>query len=185
MKNLEKTLSSNANAETIVLRLLISLVILAAIFSLVFIGMQHFETTNAQTTLEAESNKIISASTTLLEHGSARNLNDPNAKRGSTRSIELFLPSKTRYFSLGCLPNSNLTDTRYNFEGSLLSYQIQDKSPKNLWLTENINFKKGEIQDFLTLPQSSQQGVLMTNPGKYTLTLELVEENNTFIILVY
>lgn len=185
MKKREKTLSSNTGAETLVLRLLISLVVLAAIFALVFIGMQHVQTTQAQTTLQAESNKLISAATTLLEHGSARDLNDPNAKRGSTRSIELNIPSKTRYLSIGCLPNQNLTNTTHNFEGSLLSYQIQGSSPHNLWLEENINFKKGKTQDLLALPQNSEQGMLITSPGQHTLTLELVEENDIFIVLVY
>ncbi len=181
----KKTLSSTNNAETLVIRLLISIVLIVTIFVLAAYGIQHFERHNTQATLDAQTNTVISAATSLIEHGSARNLNDPKAEAGSMRTIHLSLPPQTRYLCFGCKPTQNLTDTLIINDGAVLCSQIQGTSAETLWLNDHIKFRWADTSDSLFLPTNSQKGLLLTQPGEYTLTLELVSDHEDYLILVY
>ena len=181
----KKTLSTTNNAETLVIRLLISIVLIAAIFSLAVFGLQHVERHNAQATLDAQTNSIIAAATSLIEQGSARNLNDPKAEAGSKRTIEISLPLQTRYFCLGGKPTQNLTDTLIINDGAVLCSQIQGTSADIVLLNDHLKFRLADTSDSDHLPTNSQSCLLLTQPGKYTLTLELVSDYDNYLILVY
>ncbi|MEA2054040.1 MAG: hypothetical protein U9O96_02820 [Candidatus Thermoplasmatota archaeon] len=169
----------NRGATFIPMRVVVSIIVGAAIVALAFIGLQNAMKISAEKQVERECDKLIISISTMVASGDARDVNNPQDTISHTRGITFNFPNKLVYFGLGIDPdphnNGNL-ESGLTDNGSCIFYKIKGMSKKVIWLDDNIKFREGMEEGGRWVINGPEQGFVIKGGGKYKLTLELVED---------
>ncbi|AAM07062.1 TPA: hypothetical protein HA338_01480 [Methanosarcina acetivorans] len=190
---MKKIISDTAAADTIPLKLVVYLGLLAAVVLL----LAHAWDTASPVLQEAEVKKqveIASLSLLSIQGGYARDPADRYSPEGSMCILSFSLPESVRYISFGVDPdrecNSNLTDSAWVSENNTLIYQYENGIKKRVLIGGNpIRFIKGtrnsegiwvpaEIQDgnqtVSGLDRLESTGVVIESPVSGEFLFEMV-----------
>lgn len=177
----------NKAVEMIPIRLIISLVIIAAISLLLFFGYLYIRVTLAENNVANEIRTIESKLQTMIAGGNARNLLDSNAAEGTKRSYSFELPDNIIFLSFGVNPDENndgVLKTNLTQNGSCIFYQIEGSSKKVKWLDDEIRFREGNYENGKWDINGNGQGYIISGGGGVTITFELVMKSNIKYILI-
>jgi hypothetical protein len=148
---MKKFISDTVAADTIPLKLVVYLALLAAVVLL----LAHAWNTTASPVLQDAEIKAQAESASLsllsIQGGYARDSADRHSPEGSMCSLTFSLPPSVRYISFGVDPdqecNGNLTDSEWIPENNTLIYQYNNGVKKRMLIDgKPIHFIKG-IQD--------------------------------------
>lgn len=177
-------------AETIPIRLLISIVLISTILLLMGIGYKNFVVSLAQHQIEGECRDLLSQLQTMVISGVARNIDEINAADGSTRIYTFQLPTNLRYLAFGVDPdpsNTGSLQTGLTEDGSLLCYQIEGGSKQVMWLPKDqFRFRKGEYRNGTWNILGAGEGFVVARTGKTTVQFELIQyKADQYILIQY
>jgi len=144
---MKKIISDTAATDTIPLKLVVYLGLLAAVVFL----LAHAWNTASPVLQESEvKNQVETASLSLLsiQSGYARDPADRYGPEGSMCTLSFSLPSSVRYVSFGVEPdqdcNGNLTDSQWVSENNTLIYQYKNGVKKRVLIEGTpVHFIKG------------------------------------------
>ena len=176
-------------AEMIPIRLLISIVIVAAIAALVWVGIGMLRTNLAQHQVEQECRDLVSSLETLGRSGSPRDLQDELAAAGTARIQTLNLPDNLVYLSFGGDPdteNTGLLRPQISGDGAVIVYKVQGGSKQVLWLPPGMyGFREGYLSNTTWTLKEGSACYILTHGGTSTLLFELVKKNHAMYILIH
>ena len=188
LKNRNNIVDDNKAAEMIPIRLIISIIIIAAITSMVAVAYYNLALTSAEHQIQQECYSLEAELLTMTSSGNARDLFDPTATPGTTRSHTFHLSEKLIYLSFGVDPdqdNDGTLQTGLTANGSILCYQTERGSKHIHWLSEKICFREGTYLDERWIISGEEQGFILTWAGESTLIFELVHNGYTPYILIH
>lgn len=170
----------NQAADTLPIRLIISISFIAAFLLFLSIGLRNIQYVLEEYELEQRCSIIQSELYSMITSGIPRDLDDPDSKDGSKRIHTLHLPDDIIFLAFGVDPDTmdNLTDN-----GCLIVYKLSNGFKKMIWLHDNIYLRAGVYDNGRWI--LSQKGFILNENGDTTLTFELVEKNNIEYILIY
>lgn len=176
-------------SEMIPIRLLISIVIIAAITSMIAAGYSMLSVALAERDIESQYFSLESSLYSMVQSGVARDVNEPGAFEGTKRTYSLTLPGSLLYLSFGVDPDPNddgILEQGLTCDGSVICYRVNGGSKQIRWLSEDdIRFRKGSyIQGKWTI-DGAGDGLILTSEGTVTLTFELIEHHQETYILCY
>jgi len=177
----------NTSADILLIRLIVSLAIIAAIFFMVSFGYNFFEIVFSENQVETECNIIQSKIYTMLSGGVPRDLDEVNAAEGTKRCITFDLPDNLVYLSFGVDPdpdNDGYLKTGLTTDGAVIFYRINGGSKKVIWLDEKFKFREGKYDSGKWIINGNGQGYIITSAGTKTLNFELVEKNHENYVLI-
>lgn len=156
-------ISDTAAADTIPLKLVVYLALLAAVVLLMVhawnIASPVLEDAEIKAQTESASLSLLS-----IQGGYARNSEDRYSPEGSMCTLIFSLPPAVRYIGFGVDPdqecNGNLTDSEWVPENNTLIYQYKNGVKKRVFLQgAPIHFIKGiENSEGVWVPVGSQEG---------------------------
>ena len=165
-------------AVFIPMRVLMSIVVMAAIVGLAFIGLQNAKKVAAEKQVESECDELISMLLTMVE-GDVRDVNNLQDIQGSTRTKEFNLPSELVYIGFGVDPdpdNDGKLESKLVSNGSCIFYKIERRSKKVIWLDDNIKFREGKNENGRWEIKEPEQGFVIERGGKLKISFEFVED---------
>ena len=170
-------ISDTAAADTIPLKLVVYLALLATVVLLMAqawsIASPVLEDAEIKAQAETASLSLIS-----IQGGYARNSEDRHSPEGSMCTLTFSLPPSVRYISFGVDPdkecNGNLTNSEWVLESNTIIYQYKNGVKKRVFLDGNpIHFIKGmKNSEGIWVPAGNQEG------NETSLTLE-----NTAVVI--
>ena len=175
MKNI---ISDTEAADTIPLKLVVYLALLAAVVVLLAQAWSIASPALQDAEIKAQA-ETASLSLLSIQGGYARNSEDRYNPEGSMCTLKFSLPPSVRYVSFGVDPdqecNGNLTDSEWVIENNTLICQYKNGVKKRVFLEgAPIHFIKGiENSEGIWIPAASQE-------GDETLDLQ-----NTSVIIEY
>jgi len=173
--------------DHIPVRLLVSISLIGVITSLTIFGVIYLQTTLAEDRLTEEMLQLKSKLELLAQSPSARVIDDASDHSQSAMTFDLTIPScidSLQFFEIIDKSNENATrDTQ--FIKPALSYQVQGKNRQTIWFNHNLLIIHGVLRNESYTPDVHEPYVVLTKPGTYQLTFELVEQNETRYILFY
>jgi len=176
-------------AEMLPIRLLMSIAIVAAIATLVWVGMGMLRTGQAQHQVEQECRDLVSSLETMVRSGAPRDLEDGLAEAGTTRIQTLILPDTLLYLSFGGDPdveNTGVLRPQISGDGAVIVYKVQGGSKQVLWLPQWMyGFREGCLSNTTWTLRGVGESYVITQGGTSTLIFELVEKNHTTYILIH
>ena len=170
------------------LRFIISVMIMAIIFSVFFAGFKYASRVIAEKNVERECNELIGEISTMVASGNSRDIYDKNILKGDTRTKELKFPDELIYIGFGTDPDANndgILEGGLLCNGSCIVYKVDGFSKKYIWLDENIKFRKGIKKNGIWTIKSPPQGYVLVGGGKFELNFELVNKNSEKYVLIY
>ncbi|HIH74881.1 MAG TPA: hypothetical protein HA306_06775 [Methanosarcina sp.] len=176
---MKKFISNTAAADTIPLKLVVYLALLAAV---VFLLAQAWSMALPVLQDAKIKNQIETASLSLLsiQEGYSRDPADKYSPDGSMCTLTFSLPPSLRYISFGVDPdqecNGNLTDSEWVPENNTLIYQYKNGVKKRVFLEgKPVHFTKGvQNSENVWIPAGSQRS-----------NEEIVVLENTAVIIEY
>ena len=168
------------------MRVLISIVVMAAIVGIAFIGLQNAMKVAAEKQVERECNELISMLSTMVK-GDARDINNPQDMQGSTRTKEFDLPDKLVYIGFGVDPdpdNDGKLSSKLVGNGSCIFYKVEGMSKKVIWLDNDIKFREGKNESGKWKIKYPEQGFVIKDGGKIKLSFELVKDFSDEYVLI-
>ncbi len=176
-------------AEMIPVRLLISIVIIAAIVVLIWVGMDKLRTDQANNQVEQQCRDLVSSLETMVRSGAPRDLNEGFAPAGTTRVQTLVLPDTLVFLCFGGDPDSENTGVlqpQISEDGSLIVYKVQGSSKQVLWLPQGMcGFREGSFSNSMWTLKGDSESFILTHGGTSSLVFELVEKNHETYILIH
>lgn len=175
MKNF---ISDTVAADTIPLKLVVYLVLLAAVVILLAHAWNIASPVLQDAEIKAQA-ETASLSLLSIQEGYARNPADKYSPEGSMCTLTFSLPPSVRYISFGVDPdqecNGNLTDSEWIPENNIIIYQYKNGVKKRVLLEgKTIHFIKGiPNSEGIWIPARTQEGSEM---------LSVVEENTAVVI---
>lgn len=176
------THDDNATIE-IPLRLLVHVLLTAAIVAIAAVGLAHLKQGMTIDTMEKQIGDI-KVSLISMQSGSSRNLIDASSASGNIRNYKLTIPEEVDYLSFGVDPDpendNDLTNTPYGNlteNGNVIYYSTRTAGKKRIPLEEAIEIREGLFENnrwVLNNANGKQYGVVLQDPGQYKLTFELV-----------
>ena len=173
--------------DTIPLKLVVYLALVGIIIALTAIGLKNVGPPMDDALMERQLGEVKS-SLELMQSGYSRDLSDPYAATGNTRSFELVLPERLEYLSFGADPdpdnNGILTDTPPGLvtdNGDVIYYKLRGDGKRLVKLRDPVCIREGELVNGRWLPRSVdglEQAVVLTG-GSQSVTFELVCEKGT------
>ena len=173
--------------DTIPLKLVVYLALVGIIIALTAIGLKNAGPPMDGALIEHQLGEVRSG----IEHmqsGYAKDLSDPYAATGNTRSFDLVLPDSLEYLSFGADPdpdnNGILTDTPPGLvtdNGDVIYYKLRGDGKRLVKLRDQVHICKGELVNGRWLPRSVDglgQAVVLTG-GSQSVTFELVYDGGT------
>jgi hypothetical protein len=182
-------IAGRRGAAWIPVRLVISIVVAAAIIAVVFLGLQQANKTSAQSEIEQECDMLAATLSTMVASGDARNVDLPHDPRGDMRTVELSLPEDTSYLGLGVNPavdgDGHLEDGLTG-NGSCIFYRVDGMSERAIWDVGDIKFRQGRKIDGRWMLAQPQQGYVIRGGGKQVITFELVHDSsgNRYVLVL-
>jgi hypothetical protein len=172
------------------IRLMISIIIIAAISTLVAAGWMNFSIIHAENQIESQCNTLISHLNSLTTNGIPRDLSLVNQPEGSKRTQKITIPNNVVYLAFGVEPDytstgeikSGLTDN-----GNVIFFQVNGGSKQVMWLDNEIYFREGiyENNEWKINDDKGEQGYIIESDGTMTLTFELVKDNVNEYVLIH
>jgi hypothetical protein len=175
MRNLA---SDTTAADTIPLKLVVYLGLLAAVLILV---AQSWHTASpvledAQIKDQAETSSLSIRS---IQEGYARDTAESQSPEGTTCTLKFSLPASVRYISFGVDPdpecNGQLSDSEWTLENNTIIYQYKNGVKKRVFLEgKPVHFIKGEQNlEGIWMPLGSQENTYMQlSPEKTGVVIE-------------
>lgn len=173
--------------DTIPLKLVVYLALVGIIIALTAIGLKNAGPPMDGALMERQLGEVRSG-IELMQSGYARDLSDPYAPTGNTRSFELVLPERLEYLSFGVDPdpdnNGILTDTPPGLvtdNGDVIYYKLRGDGKRLVKLRDSVHIREGELVNGRWLPRSVdglRQAVVLTG-GSQSVTFELVYDRGT------
>ena len=183
-----KSFDSSA-AETIPIRLLISITVIAAIAVLIGTGMGLLRTSLAQRQVEQQCHDLVSSLNTMVYGGAPRDLEGWLAAAGTTRFQTLTLPDNLVYLSFGGDPDAENTGVLHSHltdDGSVIFYRVHGGSKQVIWLSQGMyRFREGYHTNTTWALEGDGESYILTHGGTSTLVFELVEKNHETYILIH
>lgn len=144
---MKKIISDTVAADTIPLKLVVYLGLLAAIVFLLAHAWSTASPVLQDTEIKAQA-RTASLSLLSIQGGYARDPTDRYSPEGSMCTLIFSLPPSVRYISFGVDPdrecNGNLTDSEWVLENNTLIYQYKNGVKKRVLLEgKQIHFIKG------------------------------------------
>lgn len=192
---MKKFISDTAAADTIPLKLVVYLALLAAVVLLLAhawsIASPVLQDAEIKTQAETASLSLLS-----IQGGYARNSEDSHSPEGSMCTLTFSLPPSVRYISFGVDPdkecNGNLTDSEWIPENNTLIYQYKSGVKKRVFLKGTpVHFIKGiRNSEGIWIPAGSQEdnetslalesaAVVIEYPVSGEFLFEMVTHNGT------
>ncbi|AAM30301.1 hypothetical protein [Methanosarcina mazei] len=191
MKNI---ISDTEAADTIPLKLVVYLALLAAVVVLLAQAWSIASPALQDAEIKAQA-ETASLSLLSIQGGYARNSEDRYNPEGSMCTLKFSLPPSVRYVSFGVDPdqecNGNLTDSEWVIENNTLICQYKNGVKKRVFLEgAPIHFIKGiENSEGIWIPAASQEGdetldlqntsVIIEYPVSGEFLFEMVTHNGT------
>jgi len=191
MKNI---ISDTEAADTIPLKLVVYLALLAAVVVLLAQAWSIASPALQDAEIKAQA-ETASLSLLSIQGGYARNSEDRYSPEGSMCTLTFSLPPSVRYISFGVDPdkecNGNLTDSEWVLENNTLICQYKNGVKKRVFLEgAPIHFIKGiENSEGIWIPAASQEGdetldlqntsVIIEYPVSGEFLFEMVTHNGT------
>jgi len=175
-------------AEMIPIRLIISIVIIAAIAFMIGIGFINFSITSAENQVEIEIKTLESKLYTMMGSGIARDVDEINVGDGTKRIHTFNLPDNLMYLSFGVDPdpnNNGIMKTGLTDNGSVIFYRIEGGSKHVLWFDDEYRFREGKFTNNKWIINNEDQGYIIIYGRKTTHTFELVQKNHETYILIH
>jgi len=176
--------------EMIPIRLIISIIVMAAIAMMIAVGYQNLSIILAENQVRNECSALEAELYTMVGSGITRDVDDIGASDGTMRTHTFTLPDSLIYLSFGVDPDTNndgKLNTGLTENGSVIFYRVSEGSKQVIWFQDNrIKFREGlyNLTYNKWVINGKGQGLIITGGGKTTLTFELVEKNNVQYILI-
>ncbi|WP_410507540.1 hypothetical protein RSJ42_12075 [Methanosarcina hadiensis] len=176
---MRKFISDTAAADTIPLKLVVYLALLAAVVLLLAQAWSIASPVLQDAEIKAQA-ETASLSLLSIQRGYARDSEDRHSPEGSMCTLTFSLPPSVRYISFGVDPdrecNGNLTDSEWIPENNTIIYQHKSGVKKRVFLEgAPIHFIKGiENSEGIWVPSISQED------NETSLSLE-----NTAVVIEY
>ena len=180
MRNIDSIAS-----EMIPIRLIISIIIIAAIAAMVGMGFATLNTTFAENKIESDCKTLETNLYSMLNSGVARDVDEIGADDGTKRVQTFDIPDNVIYLAFGVDPDPNndgILETGLTNNGSIISYRVSGGSKHIIWLDEQFRFREGNNSKGRW--DINDQGFIISDSGKITLIFELVEKNHETYILI-
>jgi len=178
----------NVASETIPIRLIISIAVIAAIAVMVAVGYSNLSVTLAENQVENECKTLESKLYTMMGSGIARDVDEVNASEGTKRINTFDLPDSLIYLAFGVDPDSDndgILKTGLTRDGSVIFYKVEGGSKHVVWFPEGeFEFREGNYTENKWVINGDGQGFIIIQGGKTTLTFELVQKNHNIYILI-
>ncbi|MFH1101200.1 MAG: hypothetical protein V1726_04090 [Methanobacteriota archaeon] len=175
-------------AEMIPIRLVISMVIIAAIMVMVVMGYNYFRVVSAEHQVENEYRAFESTLYSMIGSGVARDVNEVGAGEGTKRVFTFHLPDTLVYLAFGVDPdtdNDGVLHTGLTEGGSVVCYRVSNGGKHVFWLpSDQFQFREGNYTDERWVIHEDGQGFILDAGGESTLTFELVQQNTQVYILI-
>lgn len=185
--------SDTVAADTIPLKLVVYLGLLAAVLILVAQAWSTAVLFMDDAEIEAQV-ETASLSIRSIQGGYARNPDDSFSPSGNMCTLEFSLPVSVKYISFGVDPdpecNGNLSDSEWTLENNTIIYQYKDGVKKRVFLEGNpVYFVKGERNsEGVWIPLVNQEnnevflllektGVVIEYPVSGEFSFEMVMQN--------
>jgi hypothetical protein len=173
--------------DTIPLKLVVYLTLVGIIIAIAAIGLKNAGPPMDSALMERQMGDVKSG-IELMQSGYARDLSDPYAPTGNTRSFDLVLPDSLEYLSFGADPdpdnNNILTDTPPGLvtdNGDVIYYKLRGDGKRMVKFQDSVHIREGELVDGRWLFSSVDglgQAVVLTG-GSQSVTFELVYDRGT------
>jgi hypothetical protein len=175
--------------EMIPIRLLISIVVIAAILLLVAVASESLRVSLAEHQVEGECRRVLSSLSTMVASGVARDVDAPDAPDGTLRVHTIRLPDSLLYLSFGGAPdplNTGEVRPTLTADGAAVFYRVQGGSIHVIWLPADIyKFREGTLRENTWVMNGTGESFIIRQGGTLTLTFELVQQNHVRYILVH
>lgn len=184
----KKNLIVDGRAMFIPLRFIISIIMMAIIFSVFFAGFKYAGRVIAEKNVEKECNELIGEISIMVASGDSRNIYEKNVLKGDTRVKKFNFPDELVYIGFGVDPDGNndgILEEGLLCNGSCIVYKVNGFSKKYIWLDESIKFRKGVMKNGIWTIKLPPQGYILVGGGKVELTFELVNKNSEKYVLIY
>lgn len=178
----------NTASEMIPIRLIISIAIMAAIAFMLAVGYNNLSITLPENQIENQYITLESKLYTMLASGVTRDVDELNAGDGTMRTHTFDLPDNIVYLAFGIDPDPNnngeLT-TGLTDDGSAVFYKVSNGNKHVIWLSgDDFRFREGNNTNGKWIINNDEQGFILRNSGKTTLTFELVQKNHERYVLI-
>ncbi|MCE8425876.1 MAG: hypothetical protein J5U17_08880 [Candidatus Methanoperedens sp.] len=163
------------------LRLLVYIILTAAIVAIAAAGMKYLEQGRTADIMEKQIGEM-KVTLKLMQSGSSRNLIDTTAPTGNIRTYKLTIPDDVEFLSFGVDPDPendhNLTNTPHGMlteNGNVIYYRSRTGGKARIPLESSIELREGLLENGRWfLDNGMQYGVVLHDPGDYMITFELV-----------
>lgn len=148
---MKSLLSDTRAADTIPLKLVVYLGLLAAVLLLISLAWENASPVLDDAEIEAQV-EDAALSLRSIQNGHARPLEEIYGPEGSMCILTLSLPDQVRYLSFGVDPDpdcsGNLSDSEWNLENNTLIYQYKNGVKQRVLLGgETVHFLKGAPEE--------------------------------------
>ena len=175
--------------EMIPIRLIICIVITAAIVSVVGMGFHSLSIMVAEHQVEQECRILESTLITMVESGMARDVNAIHVAEGTKRVQTFTLPDSLIYLSFGGDPdprNDGKWTSELTEDGAAIFYKVQGGNKHIIWLPKDkFKFREGVYGDNKWTMNGEEQSFILNGGGKATVVFELVQKNHINYILIH
>jgi hypothetical protein len=178
----------NTASEMIPIRLIISIAIMAAIAFMLAVGYNNLSITLSENQIENQYITLESKLYTMLASGVTRDVDELNAGDGTMRTHTFDLPDNVVYLAFGIDPDPNNNGeliTGLTDDGSAVFYKVSNGNKHVIWLSgDDFRFREGNNTNGKWIINNDEQGFILRNSGKTTLTFELVQKNHEKYVLI-
>lgn len=179
----------SCTAETVLIRLLMSIAIIAAIMILVSVGWIHLQISLDEHQVEQECHRLEAILSTMVESGVSRDLDEVNSAEGTKRIVTLSLPESLLYVSLGGDPdpfNNGILTSNLTENGASIFFKITGGSKHVIWLPEQkFQFREGTYYQNKWIIKDEGNSFII-HPSQTTLLIfELIQKNDKVYILIH
>lgn len=175
-------------ADMIPIRLIISVVVIAAISLMVAFGYNMLSVNLSDGSISNQVSELESELYSMIKGGVTRDIYEVNTANGTSRTFSFNLPSNLNYIAFGVDPdpdNNGVLTTGLTEDGCCIFYKIEDNVKKVIWFDGEYRFREGKYDGSKWVINSDDQGFIIDDPGgSSVLTFELVERSNIDYILV-
>ena len=178
----------NTASEVIPIRLIISIAIMAAIAFMLAVGYNNLSITLSENQIENQYITLESKLYTMLASGVTRDVDELNAGDGTMRTHTFDLPDNIVYLAFGIDPdpsNDGELTTGLTDDGSAVFYKVSNGNKHVIWISgDGFRFREGNNTNGKWIINNDEQGFILRNSGKTTLTFELVQKNHERYVLI-
>jgi hypothetical protein len=176
-------------AELLPLRLIMSVVLIAALGMMVMLAAGSLKIFFAEQSVDQQCHDLLASLGTMVVDGAFRDIHSLSETGGTKRVFSFQLPDSLMYFCIGGDPDpldtGHLT-TELLEDGAVIVYKIQGGSKHVMWLpTETYHFRLGVFLNQHWTIAGEEQSLLICHGGKVRLVFECVQQYHQHYLLVH